>query len=310
MFCAKVCDIVLIIVTKFFYMGQKPYICDEFRVLRISSHPKLGRNMAKISDVFYRFNVQWLHILMIPFTFAVIVLVYRPFDLDDFFNMNRGLYAFNLTMITCIILVVLLITRLIFYALRGKMSLSTGWYVFWCSIEVVIIAHFMTLYMWLMLRHTVPYLEVLGHSFYCLTLILLLPYTIISLVLQMNEKRFSPEYIENQRIRFCDENGNLKLLVNASNVLYITAEENYIKIFYLEKDKVMTYVLRSTMKSLEKLCQSKGLVRCHRSFFINSKHVRSLRKEKEGYIIAELDSPDKQHIPVSATYYDSLAAML
>lgn len=266
--------------------------------------------MAKLSDVFYRFNVQILHILMIPFTFIVFVLVYRPFDLDDFLNMNRGLYAFNITMITCILLVVLLITRLILYSLRNRMSLSTGWYVFWCVMEVVIMAHFMTLYMWLMLQHTMPYLEVLEHSFYCLTLILLLPYTIISLSLQMNQNRFTVIRPENERIRFCDENGNLKLLVQASNVLYIAAEENYIKIFYLEKDRVMTYVLRSTMKSIEKLCLSKGLLRCHRSYFINSMHVRSLRKEKEGYIIAELDLPDKQHIPVSNRYYDSLAAML
>lgn len=269
--------------------------------------------MAKISDVFYRFNVQLLHILMIPFTFAVFVLVYRPFDLDDFLDMGQGMYAFNLTMITCIILVVLLITRMVLYSLRGRMALSSGWYIFWCVMEVVIITHFMTLYMWLMFAQTMPYLEVLGRSFYCLTLILLFPYSIISLSLSLNQKPVPvvvSEPVENQKIRFCDDRGNLKLMVLAQNVLYITAEENYIHVFYIEKGKERSYVLRNTMKGIETLCEANGLLRCHRSYYINKLHVKSLRKDKDGFIIAELDSESRAHIPVSKTYYESLTALL
>lgn len=266
--------------------------------------------MAKIPDIFYRFNVQMLHILMIPFSFMVFVLVYRPFDLDDFLNMNRGLYAFNLTMITCIILVVLLITRLTLYGMRGRMNLSSGWYIFWCCMEVFVIAHFMTLYMWLMLAHTMPYLEVLGHSFYCLTLILILPYVIISLSLRLNNAHVISEPKENAKVRFCDERGNLKLMVLASNVLYIMAEENYVHVFYLEKEKERSYVLRNTMKNIEDICNANGFLRCHRSYYINKSHVKSLRKEKEGYIIAELDSREKTHIPVSKKFYDGISSLL
>ncbi len=266
--------------------------------------------MTKIPDLFYRFNVQLLHILMIPFSFMVFVLVYRPFDLDDFLNMNRDLYAFNLTIITCILLVVLLITRLSFYGLRGYMSLSYGWYIFWCCIEVFIMSHFMTLYMWLMLQHTMPYLEVLGHSFYWLTLILILPYVIIGLSLKFNSSSQYLETNDDSKVRFCDERGNLKLLVLASNVLYIMAEENYVHIFYLEKDKERSYVLRNSMKNIEDICNANGFLRCHRSYYINKLHVKSLRREKEGYIIAELDSKEKTHIPVSKKFYDGLSSLL
>ena len=266
--------------------------------------------MNKISDIFYRFNVQLLYALMIPFSFLVFVLIYRPFDLDEFLDMNRGLYAFNLTMLSCIIMIILLITRIILYLLRGHLYLSMGWYIFWCSMEVLEIANFVTLYLWLMLQHTKPYLEVLELSVFTLSFILIFPYVIIGLSLKLSEKNQHTETEPKTRMRFLDTHGNLKLVVQSENVLYISAEENYVRIFYLEKGKEKTFLLRNSMKNLEEFCQKFGLIRCHRSYVINKEHVKSLRKDKEGYILAELNSAEKPHIPVSKRYYDSLAALL
>jgi DNA-binding LytR/AlgR family response regulator len=64
------------------------------------------------------------------------------------------------------------------------------------------------------------------------------------------------------------------------------------------------------MKSVDELCLSIGLVRCHRSFYVNPAHVRVLRKEKEGVVVAELDMHDVRDIPVSKKFYDNLAEML
>lgn len=266
--------------------------------------------MAKISDIFYRFNVQMLYALMIPFSFLVFVLIYRPFDFDEFLDMGRGLYAFNLVMIFCIVLVTLLITRLVFYFLRGHLQLSMGWYIFWCCMEVFVVAHFVTLYLWLMLQQTIPYLEVLGDSVYWLSFILVFPYVIIGLSLRLANNKVADELDMNSRMRFLDVHGNLKLVAQARNVLYISAEENYVSITYIDKEKEKTYVLRNSMKNLEDMCERYGLLRCHRSYIINKEHVKSLRKDKDGYILAELDSVDKPHIPVSKKYYDALAALL
>ena len=83
-----------------------------------------------------------------------------------------------------------------------------------------------------------------------------------------------------------------------------------MNIFYTENGKLRTYVLRSSMKALEELCQDNGLVRCHRSFYVNPAHVKVLRKDKEGIVYAELDDKDVMHIPVTKRYYDNLAEML
>ena len=41
-------------------------------------------------------------------------------------------------------------------------------------------------------------------------------------------------------------------------------------------------MLRSSMKKQEKLLESHGFVRCHRSFIVNFAKVALLRKDKDG----------------------------
>ena len=265
--------------------------------------------MGVISQIFYRFNVQLLYILMIPFYFLVFVLIYTPFDVDEFLDMGKGQYAFNLIMVGCILMLVLLVTRLTLYFTRQSLRLSQGWYIFWCCMEVVVITHFMTLYMWLRLDD-VPYLEVLGQCFYILSFILVFPYVIIGLSLRLSDKQTAVQEQMNGRMKFHDDRGNVKFMADSVSVLYIAAEENYVRIHYIEKDKMKDYVLRNTMKNMEETCSKHGLVRCHRSYYINKCRVKSIRKEKEGYIVAEIDAPERLHIPVSTRYYDTLAVLL
>jgi DNA-binding LytR/AlgR family response regulator len=111
-------------------------------------------------------------------------------------------------------------------------------------------------------------------------------------------------------MRFYDNQHNLKIVLTAPVALYIAAEENYVNIFYVENGRVREYSLRSSMKALDELCQDNGLIRCHRSFYINPVHVKVLRKDKDGIMYAELDANDVRHIPVSKKYYDRLSEML
>ena len=52
------------------------------------------------------------------------------------------------------------------------------------------------------------------------------------------------------------------------------------------------------------------MVRCQRSFFVNPQHVKVLRKDKQGVVVAELDVNGADTIPVSPKYYDALERML
>ena len=51
-------------------------------------------------------------------------------------------------------------------------------------------------------------------------------------------------------------------------------------------------------------------MRCHRSFFVNAAHVELLKKDANGYALAQLDQEGLKNIPVSKKYYDSIVALL
>ena len=115
---------------------------------------------------------------------------------------------------------------------------------------------------------------------------------------------------ESQRMRFYDEKHNLKIVLDAQSILYVEADVNYVDIYYSENDKIRSYSLRNSMKAIDELCHDHGLVRCQRSFYVNPRHIKVLRKEKDGIVYAELDAKDVRHIPVTKKYYDKLTEML
>lgn len=154
------------------------------------------------------------------------------------------------------------------------------------------------------------YLNLLTKTVELTALVLVFPYVIIGLSLTITDLKKIPEEKADKKIRFMDEKNNIKLVTPVSNVLYISAEENYIHIYYIEKDKLKTFILRNTMQKIEELCKNNGLIRCHRSYYVNKDHIKTLRKEKDNIIIAELDSSEKFHIPVSKRYYDTLTEII
>ena len=124
---------------------------------------------------------------------------------------------------------------------------------------------------WLVLHKPLPYFEVFATSFQYLSLTLVIPYIVLGLSCRLYEYHNQPD--DNsasslQRMRFYDDRHNLKIVLTPEAILYITAEENYVDIFYTENGKVRNYVLRSSMKALEELCQDHGLIRCHRSYYV------------------------------------------
>ena len=265
--------------------------------------------MSVISPVFRKFIPQLLHVIVLPVFFFTFMLIYHPFGAISFFGSEW--YGVHVTIITCIILASAVLTRLLYYYLPLKLNYTL--YTFWCLAEIIFMSFFAALYIWLVQKRPMPYFEALTISFQYVFLTLVIAYSLLALSLRLYEYHNKGQEVPDeaaQRMRFYDENHNLKLVVFRQFILYICAEINYVNIFYLENDKVKTYVLRSSMKALDELCQEHGLVRCHRSFYVNPAHVKVLRKDKEGVVYAEMDADDVRHIPVSKKYYDRLSEML
>ena len=273
------------------------------------SHQICDKIMLPFTGLFRRFMPQLLHMIVLPIFFFVFMLIYHPFDSVSY--MGGDWFAVHLTIVSCIILLSVIIARLLFYFLPIRLNLAI--YIFWDLVEIIFMSLFVASYLWLALHRTEPYFEVVATSFEYLFLTLIFPYSILALsirVYEYNQKLSKPEDNSIQRMRFYDDRHSLKFVITPDSLLYISAEENYINIFYAENGKEKTYVLRSSMKAIEELCIDNGMVRCHRSFYVNPRHIEVLRKDKEGVMYAELDVKESRHVPVSKTYYKILSEKL
>ena len=117
------------------------------------------------------------------------------------------------------------------------------------------------------------------------------------------------EVPEEDLMRFQDTTGRLKLVIAHDVILFIEAKENYVTIYYLDGNKVKEYSLRQSMRGIEDLMQKHGIIRCQRSYYVNPRHVTVLRRDKEGFIWAEIEAGGRQ-VPVSPKYYEELSKIL
>lgn len=260
----------------------------------------------------FNINAFWGHLVGIPLFALGLFLLFCPFAFKNY-DTTFSRYSFHAVMVFCIILGILLASRLPMMFISRKTQITQRVYLFLCLFEIVFSSGFSALYLWLATHKSEAYFMFFGYSFVYLAMAMIAPYIILYQHFTILEKEEALDDASRlslgEKIRFYDERGNMKLIVAQSSVLYIQSDENYLRIYYLDEEKISTYLLRSSMKRIEDMCAKNGLIRCHRSYFVNKERVQVLQKEKD-FTYAILDVPNAAHIPVSKNYYDQISAML
>ena len=269
--------------------------------------------MKTIARTFYKMPVTVMFFITVPLFYFLFVLAYKPFDMEVFLATGQGHYSLNLIVSTLIVLGVMVFSRMLLFLLRSVLDLNWSLYVLWCFGEAILAGLFLSIPMGIGWADR-PYFTVMSLCILYMAGILVFPLSLISMAVQLHvlNKRadLAPAVDEKTLIRFYDEQKRLKLVVASDAVLYIEAEENYVHIVHLDNGKVKDFELRSSMRALEEVLQRHGLVRCHRSFFVNAAHVDLLKKDVNGYALAQLDQEKIKNIPVSKKYYDSIVSLL
>lgn len=248
-----------------------------------------------------------LHIVIMPMFFLGFILVYKSQWMFRFLDTGLGT-TFNALMLMCILIGVMCASRIPMTVLRKEISLSWWMYSLWAFAEIVVFAAFAALYMALVYGNY-GYFPALGQCLRLSFAVLSYPYIIFALLMAL----IRPDEVsvaEEDLVRFADSTGRLKLVIAHDVILYIEAQENYIAIHYLEGELHKEYSLRQSMRGIEELMEKHGIIRCQRSYFVNPRHVKVLRRDKEGLIQAELDVSGIRPVPVSPKYYEDLSKML
>lgn len=253
-----------------------------------------------------------IHTLTISLFFLFFVIFYRPHNIYMLLDMEHAGFTFNATILFCIVMVSTFITRGSLYFIGKNRKISTQVYSAWCFAEMIIIALFSSLYITLMLEEPVSFFEVAGRTIILFLSTLIYPYAFLWLKYEIivKEKQMDNTPDENSLIRFYDEYKKLRLVIAREAVIFIRSEENYVHIYYMDQEKNKKFTLRSSMKALEETLTKRGLVRCHRSYFINPAYIKIVHKNSAGIIVAELNQPNCDTIPISRKYQDAITKLI
>ena len=262
-----------------------------------------------------RWGAYCIHITALPLFFLAFILIFDPSvaggsSFSEFYSRR---IAMNTFIMPAIVLGSISLVRMIFTFVCKAKKVRMTWfgYILWCLMEAVITALFLGLYTSLMLR--MPFMQACIGTLKLSVTILSIPYIILALGISLHEVekiKATPAIEDEGLVRFHDENKKLKFVIAPSALFYIKSEENYVRIFYEENRKLRSYVLRNSMKTIEELTYQHGMRRCHRSYILNPAHVKVLKKEPDGVILAEMDFDGIDPIPVSKKYYGSLSELL
>ena len=275
--------------------------------------------MYKIPDSYFKGGILACYILLIPMYAFFFLIGAKPFHMDTFMQVTQGQLAFRAAIMASIELVVVLISRLSMLLVRSKHQINYTTFIIWELMEGVAITMLCALIVWLLDKRTMLYVDLLPKLFLITCSILVFPYIIVALVSELMDKdnRIAKNMVtiekyasgqigrEDSTLPFLDEKKALKLAVTANAVLYIEAADNYVNICYLNNDKMVRFPLRNSMRSIEQICESNNIVRCHRSYYVNLRKIRAIQKGPEG-LFAELTYTAAPHIPVSVTYSETV----
>lgn len=98
------------------------------------------------------------------------------------------------------------------------------------------------------------------------------------------------------------------LHINLNKLLFVEAQENYSRIVWQENDELKERLLRVTLKHIEGQIADEIIIRCHRSYMINTLVRYNIQGNSNGYHLTSDLFPDT--IPISRSLGKQIVAKL
>ena len=276
---------------------------------------------------------------------AIFLLGYQPFSLSMWFDPNNMVSMLFTLLFYVGAIVILILSRMTMYRMQDRYVITSGQYVWWLVAEalaITLLYIFVTYRYFALSGHTL--VDVGMRALLCIVTILAIPNILISFyagyrskceeleATQYELKRLGEEYnrlmneseverrvseripksVEPQSphmVHFYDNGGTLRLTIDIKALYFLESEDNYIKVHYKHNDKMLSYLLRCKTSSVEKSLEGSPMVRCHRSYIVNTGKIRFMGEEHRMHFLT-LDDDSIKRIPVSKSYYASLLASL
>jgi len=249
-------------------------------------------------------------IFLISLVLLLLVFLFQPFDLSA---LDRGDKYLLIGGIIFVNFVGLSINLLLIPAFLSKKNIFKNWTVLkeiWWNIWIL----------FTLVSGYFIYFRISGSfsfSFYVMLKILIISAIPISILIPYNRNRLLKKYLQSalELNTYLEEKANptpkivhLKsdyekddLSVDVNDLLYIKSANNYIEVFWKKKDKILSQLIRCTLKYAEDaFIDYPFIFKCHRAFIVNINYVKKVEGKSQGYTI--YIGGDKHSVTVSRNF--------
>jgi len=248
----------------------------------------------------------------------VFINIYAPFNASTWTEMSRLEFFFSSSVMILIGMMGIVISKLIFFLIMGRIRMSYLIFGIWHVAEIVLMAIIYLVVDLVLLKSGMELVDRFASLLFITLMVLAIPYPISWLYLSMKDKRIkledltentSQEFREKKMISFRDETEKLRFSIKSVDILFVESTDNYVTVHTLEKEKVKKIMLRNTMKRLEKELEGTLIHRCHRSYMVNFENIKLVKLISTNLYIY-MDSPEEIRIPVSKSYAEHVHEFL
>ncbi len=251
-----------------------------------------------ISEIFDRTPVyQVLYILSLPLYFFLFTVVFRPETAVSLLGAED--FIVRVAVASTEMIVPLVCMRYLYRRLGHRVSIPL-----WFVLEIFAMSLALAFYVGF---DVVVFARAVAY----VSLVLALPFWAMYCRINLSfVRKKNADLSAGDKMRFYDAKGRLKIVLPAESVVYIQADDNYIRIYYLDEGVSRELVIRNSMSAVDELCQYHGFLRASRSYIVNPKHVTWMGIDDNDEAYAILDVEDMPNIPVTKRYIARLVEKL
>jgi len=101
---------------------------------------------------------------------------------------------------------------------------------------------------------------------------------------QLNKRLIESKQQKEQLIHFKSDYKKDNLSISPNSLIVIKSADNYIEVFYKSEDLVKKKIIRSSLnKACETVRELDFILRCHRTFIINTNYINEIEGNSQGY---------------------------
>jgi DNA-binding LytR/AlgR family response regulator len=247
----------------------------------------------------------------------IFINIYRPFGYDSLYSeIDKWLLTGASAVVVLCGMLVIILSRLLLLKIKKEYEITYAVYIWFIIAEIILLGGFYTSLEIFVLNDERSAFALLVNAVQNTSLILLIPYTLSFLFFAWSDirKRFEKLLAQFRNpsdffIPFADNNGNLKISIKNSDLLFLEANDNYVIIHYRNEEKRKKIMIRNTLKTYEQKLKDYPVIRVHRRFSVNIKNVKVLKREKRNYVLIMNDMHGDK-IPLSKMYETKIIKLI